>query len=58
MTTYHEDPVEGFWFSLIAAFSPDEEIDRVVILNLTEAVDYPKYQKLLKKINSGWVPSD
>ena len=62
MTTFHSNFSEGFWFSTHLANPTinDEnlKVDSVVCIDFTSAGVKQYLIELIKKINSGWLPSD
>jgi len=58
MTTWHKDFDEGFWFAVSAAYRDDQEITKVVCLDLTKDNMKIKFVELIKKIKAGWLPAD
>jgi len=53
MTTWHKDFEEGIWFGIHSAYDEGFQIDKVVILDLTEGKERARIEKLLAsyKIN-------
>lgn len=58
MTTAHTNFGEGFWFATTLASADTSEIDKVICLDFTEKQVKRHLTELIKKINSGWLPSD
>jgi hypothetical protein len=58
MTTWHTDFDEGFWFATSVANNDEQEITRVVCLNLTETNLEPTLAELIQRLNTGWIPPD
>src|SRR5687768_7629730 len=48
MTTWHKDFDNGIWFSIFAANDEDIEIDKVVILDLTDGKEAERINKLIE----------
>jgi hypothetical protein len=53
MTTWHPDFEEGVWFGIFAANDEDVDIDKVVILDLTEGVERERINKLIDGFKAG-----
>ena len=56
MTTWHDDWEEGFWFATTVACHDTLIINTVVCVNLTERDYKTQLEKLVDKINNGWLP--
>lgn len=52
MTTWNEDMVEGLWFTMWAAQSPDEEINTIICLDLSLADQRIALKELVKKLSN------
>jgi len=53
MTTWHNDFSEGLWFGIYAANSDEVEIDKVLILDMTEGKELNRINTLLREFQSG-----
>ena len=52
MTTWHTDFDEGVWFGIFAANDEDVQIDKVVILDMTEGKEERRIAKLIDEFNA------
>lgn len=52
MTTWHTDFNEGIWFGIFAANEEGLQIDKVVILDMTEGKEGQKIKKLIEEFNT------
>jgi hypothetical protein len=58
MTTWHNDFDEGFWYAVFAAYGDDQEINKIVCLDITKNEMRLKLVDLVEKIKTGWLPPD
>lgn len=49
MTSWHTDFEEGIWFGIFAANDEDVQINKVVILDMTEGKEEQRIKKLIEK---------
>jgi len=58
MTTWHKNIEEGFWFWFASSLAYHEKVSTnvIVCLNLTPKSCKDEITKLIKKVNSGWLP--
>lgn len=58
LTTVHHDFSEGLWFAAVVATIGDDEIDKVVCIDVTSQGVLEQLKRLVDDINNGWLPPD
>ena len=58
LTTVHNDFSEGLWFATFVATTGDDEIDKVVCIDVTNDGVLEQLKRLVDDINNGWLPPD
>ncbi len=58
LTTVHRDLGEGLWFAIAVATRGDDEIDKVVCIDVTSEGVLEQLKSIVNNINSGWLPPD
>lgn len=58
LTTAHDDFNEGLWFAAVAATTGDDEIDKVVCIDVTREGVLEQLKSIVNDINNGWLPPD
>ncbi|MBI3501188.1 MAG: hypothetical protein HY063_05280 [Bacteroidetes bacterium] len=56
MTTWHNDFEEGVWFAMTSAFHGTKDIDKIVVIDLTDKSERQRLTELIDKIKSGFIP--
>ena len=49
MTTWHDDFDEGIWFSIFAAHHDEVQIDKIVVLDMTDGQEMGRINKLISE---------
>src|SRR5690606_38446072 len=52
MTTWHKDFDKGVWFGIFGAYDEDVQIDKVVILDMTEGKETQRIKNLIEKFST------
>lgn len=58
LTTVHHDFSEGLWFAAAVATTGDDEINKVVCIDVTSEGVLEELIVTTEKINKGWLPPD
>lgn len=58
LTTVHRDLGEGLWFAIAVATTGDDEIDKVVCIDVTSEGVLGQLKSIVNDINNGWLPPD
>ena len=58
LTTVHRDLGEGLWFAIAVATTGDDEINKVVCIDVTSQGVLEQLKRLVDDINNGWLPPD